>query len=715
MSKVQVKSQGSGGPSKRSVRTSVFSREKLYVVQTPKQSRKTMAWKGFRSGQPRSKQKFSKWQVFNIIRRLVVIAAACQYFYISMLATWRTLEVLRSMTNPKQSFGVLTSSLIGDYMGDGLIRDSKLVQDVLGGDTTPRDYALFLESDTNVSTTNCSNVPLFNSAIYNNDFLNRTYMEIVRDTSYNTTLLTELELVAVVVDCSSTQLKTADPSIVRIFNVVRSRNDTTDVSLVELSLSVQDYTMWSYKRYGPALVGMVTVIQDIQADITKQIYMMSLTYPYQRSMEFEIYDFIRITNESYRELRSIPKEPETEPVKHLVTSRKRGFFDGDVQANIHSMHSVLDKTNAKNALTSWEWVGVSQIEDTWAWVHGIHLIFGVQTLVSLLVLSLVTYQNFRSGKIWIGDPFSSVSTATFVSRALLVVLSWYVNSFWTLFEFTMSNAAILSGTEIVHVHKELVHADVLVVYLGLVAFLSWLARERIDPSVAIFMFEIIHKHRLSFIKISPPVLHEIVTYSNNVFQLGNAPKTPAVAEMSPLAFWRTFQIPTKDGTFLAASFFPKISLLGMIGCYAIMRKIYRYFFPEKVHHRSGQSTNVSGNEKAALALKGNFTNFEISTGAELQTRFGIISDYKNYVYFKGMKFASADGVYCSGYVIINNKFLVGTKHLLAIIMMKLVRARFTNVYTYDVDGNTVKDTARLVYPETFTWSDLWRLNVGVLL
>ncbi|KAF1779420.1 hypothetical protein GQ600_10122 [Phytophthora cactorum] len=715
MSKVQVKSQGSGGPSKRSVRTSVFSREKLYVVQTPKQSRKTMTWKGFRSGQPRSKQKFSKWQVFNIIRRLVVIAAACQYFYISMLATWRTLEVLRSMTNPKQSFGVLTSSLIGDYVGDGLIQHSKLVQDVLGGDTTPRDYALFLESDTNVSTTNCSNVPLFNSAIYNNDFLNRTYMEIVRDTSYNTTLLTELELVAVVVDCSSTQLKTADPSIVRIFNVVRSRNDTTDVSLVELSLSVQDYTMWSYKKYGPALVGMVTVIQDIQADITKQIYMMSPTYPYQRSMEFEIYDFIRITNESYRELRSIPKEPETEPVKHLVTSRKRGFFDGDVQANIHSMHSVLDKTNAKNALTSWEWVGVSQIEDTWAWVHGIHLIFGVQTLVSLLVLSLVTYQNFRSGKIWIGDPFSSVSTATFVSRALLVVLSWYVNSFWTLFEFTMSNAAILSGTEIVHVHKELVHADVLVVYLGLVAFLSWLARERIDPSVAIFMFEIIHKHRLSFIKISPPVLHEIVTYSNNVFQLGNAPKTPAVAEMSPLAFWRTFQIPTKDGTFLAASFFPKISLLGMIGCYAIMRKIYRYFFPEKVHHRSGQSTNVSGNEKAALALKGNFTNFEISTGAELQTRFGIISDYKNYVYFKGMKFASADGVYCSGYVIINNKFLVGTKHLLAIIMMKLVRARFTNVYTYDVDGNTVKDTARLVYPETFTWSDLWRLNVGVLL
>ncbi|ETK95624.1 hypothetical protein F441_01518 [Phytophthora nicotianae CJ01A1] len=713
MAKVQVKAQGSG-VSKRSVRTSLFSREKLYVVQD-KQSRKTTSGKGFRSGQPRSKQKFSKWQVFNIVRRLVVIAAAIQYLYISLLATWRTIDVLRSMTNPKQSFGVLTSSLIGDYVGDGLIRDSKLVQDVLGGDTTPRDYALFLESDTQVSTSNCSDVPLFNSDIYNSAFLGRTYMEVVRDTSYNTTILTELELVAVVVDCTTTQLKTGDPSIVRVFNIVRSLNDTTDVSLVEMSLSVQDYTMWSYKKYGPAIVGMVTVIHDMQADITKQIYMMAPTYPYQRSMEFEIFDFIRITNNSYRELQSIPKEPETEPVKHLVTSRKRGFFDGDVQANIHSMYSLLDKSDPKSALTTWEWYGESQIEDTWAWVHGVHLVFGIQTLVSLIVLFLVTYQNFRAGKIWIGDPFSPVSTATFVGRALLVMLSWYVNSFWTLFEFALSNAAKLSGTEIVHVHKELVHADVLVVYLGLVAFLSWLARERIDPSVAIFMFEIIHKHRLSFIKISPPILRKIVNYSNSVFQLGNAPKSAAVAEMSPLSFWRTFQIPTKDGTFLAASFFPKISLLGMIGCYAVMRKIYRYFFPERVQHRSGQSTNVSGNEKAALALKGNFTNFELSTGAELQTRFGIISDYKNYVYFKGMKFASADGVYCSGYVIVNGKYLVGTKHLLAIIMMKLVRARFTNVYTYEVDGNTVKETARLVYPETFTWSDLWRLNVTVLL
>ncbi|KAF4044890.1 hypothetical protein GN244_ATG02807 [Phytophthora infestans] len=186
--------------------------------------------------------------------------------------------------------------------------------------------------------------------------------------------------------------------------------------------------------------------------------------------------------------------------------------------------------------------------------------------------------------------------------------------------------------------------------------------------------------------------------------------------MSPLDFWSTFQIPKKDGTFLAASFFPKISLLGLIVCFALLRKLYRHFYPEPIHQSlSSQSKNQSANEKTALTLKGTLTNFEISTGAELQARFGVISDYKNYVYFKGMKFASADGVYCSGYVIVHSKFLVKSNDLLAIAMIKLAHARFTNVYVYEVEGNTVKETARLVYPVTFAWSDLWRLNVTVLL
>jgi hypothetical protein len=679
--------------SARSIRSSIFSRESIYMVGA------------------RAKKRPKKAQIFNIVRRLVGIAAAIQYVYISMMATWRTAQVLRATHNPPQSFQVFTASLIGSYVGDGLLRDSPLVQDVLGGDTSPRDYALFLESETQTSTQNCSGLPAFDAAIYNYEFLSRGFMEMVNDTKYSITELDDFELVLVVVDCSFTPIATGDASIVRVFNLLRPLVDPTGLILVTVSLSVQDYEVRDHSKYGPALLAMLSLVQDVSADTMTQFYLVAPTYPYQRGLNFEVYEFVGTTDESFLELRSIPQEPLTQPVKHLLTARKRGFVDGNDQSNIRYMYSTLDPT-ARSSLSRWEWFGEAVTVDSWAWVHGLHFFFGMETIFSLLVLCLVSYQNLLAGRVWVGDPFASVSTATLALRGVLVALSWYLDSFWAMFEFCLSNASILSGNDIIHVEKELVHADVLVAYLGLVAFLSSKIRERIDPAIAIFLFEIIHSHRLSFVRSSPAVLREVESYSDGVFRLGDAEVAPVVDAMSPLDFRSTFQIPAKDGTFLAASFFPKITLLAIILSYAILRKVYHHYLPDSVRHRSSLS---SSSEKAQLTAKSQLTNFETSTGAELHTRYGIITDYKNYVYFKGMKFASADGVYCSGYVIVNGKMLVAMRDLISIVSIKAVGSRFTNVYAYEVYGNAVKDTARLVYPDTFTWQDLWRLNVTVLL
>ncbi|KAL4106366.1 hypothetical protein PRIC1_004417 [Phytophthora ramorum] len=658
-----------------------------------------------------------RWYIFGIIRRLVVIAAAIQYIIVSMTATSSMIQTLKGAHNPPESFRVFTASLISGYLGKGLIRESPLVKNVLGNDTTPRDYAVFLESKTNTSFHNCSGLPKFNPAIYSYSYLSQAYLEMVDDVKYNVTVLDNSELVAVVVDCSFTNLKSGDAAMVRFFNLVRSRSDPSDLYMVTMSLNVQDYELRDYRKKGPGVLGMISLARNMSAHSMGEFYLMALTYPYKRSMDFEVYEFVRITTDSYLELRSVPRDPLTQPVKRLVTARKRGFFDGQEQSNIRYMYTMLD-SNATSAQNRWEWLGEAVLQDSRAWVHGLHLYFGVQTIFSLAVLCLVAFQNARTGKLWVGDPFAAVSTASLVTRGILVIISWYVNSFWMLFEYCLANGGKISKTQIVRVHTELVHADVLVVYLSLVGLLSAIFRERIDPSVAIFLFEIIYNYGLSIETWSSVIRKEVVKYSDKVFYLGVPKVAASAAKMSPLRLWTSFQIPlSKDSTFLLASFFPGAILLSIIAGFAIVHKIYRHFYPEKNRQRSSaMSTERSSiNEKTALALKGNLTNFEISTGAELRTRFGLISDYNNYVYFKGMKFASADGVYCSGYVIVNGKFLVDTTHLLSIAMIKATGSRLTNVYVYEVEGNTVKETSRLVYPETFTWSDLWHLNVTVLL
>ncbi|GMF22139.1 unnamed protein product [Phytophthora fragariaefolia] len=654
-------------------------------------------------------------QVFTVLRRLAAIAAAVQYVIVSMSATWWALQVLSGAHNPTETLRVFPSLLIEGYLGEGLIRDSPLVQDELGGDTTPRNYALFLESDTKISTENCSAVPLFNHAIYNYEFLNSMYQGIVDDTEYNITALANLELVVIVIDCTFRQILVGDPSVVRVFNLVRSRLDPNDLYLITMSLNVQEYEVRKLHKRGPALVGMLTLVQNMQASNMQQFYMIAITYPYQHMPTFEVYELVGVTSDSYLELRSIPRSSLRHPVKHLLTARKRGFFTGDRQCNIRVMYSVLEGLNAKTGLTRWEWIGEAVTFDSWAWVHCVHFFFGLETVYSLVVLFLVTYQKVCAGKLWIGDPFSSLSTTGLVFRGILVLFSCFLDNFWSVNEYAMSRAAMITGSQNVRVHKEIMHADILVIFLSLVGFLSSVFRERIDPSIAIFLFEFIHKYRISLLHTSSVVLTEITTYSEAQWANGIANVTPVIASMSPMRMWSSFQFPRKDPTFIITSFFPTTYLLVAVTGVAILRKIYRYRNPNKVQGRSSHSTDTSGNEKTAMTMKGIVTNFEISTGAELQTRFGLISDYNNYVYFKGMKFASPDGVYCSGYVIVNGKYLVRTKHLLSIVLMKILHARYTNVYAYEVDGNSVKETARLVHTNTFLWSDLWRLNVTVLL
>lgn len=164
-------------------------------------------------------------------------------------------------------------------------------------------------------------MPLFNPDVYNYAFMTHGYMSMINDTSYNTTTLADLELVVVVVDGSFTQLVAGDLSTVRIFNLVRSREDSRDLYLVTVSLTAQDYEIREHEKEGPALLGILSVMRDMRQGIIEMFYMMALTYPYQRTPEFEIYSFVGISDESFLELRSTPKDPLTQPVKYVLTAR----------------------------------------------------------------------------------------------------------------------------------------------------------------------------------------------------------------------------------------------------------------------------------------------------------------------------------------------------------------------------------------------------------
>ncbi|KAF4146927.1 hypothetical protein GN958_ATG03914 [Phytophthora infestans] len=637
------------------------------------------------------KKRITGAQLFNLFRRIAGVAAALMYAGIGLQSAYKTIDVLQGTNIGTESFGIMEAKIIAGYCGDGLIRDSRLVKDVLKGNTSPRTDTLYLESPTSTSFEKCSNIEMFNSDIYNATFLYSGFLGLVASGSYNLTILQDIEFIMPVVDCTSPPLLTGDPSLLRIYNLVRRKSDPTDVHIVAISFSTQDYHVDEQSRRGSALLASLFSVSDMRATNVDNYFVLGLDYPYTNAPTFSVFTLDRVSPDGYWEMSSVPRNISVDPIIHVRTARRRGFY----------LHAESEQANMRNLF--WK------VEDQ-------NPAVALSTLFSLAVLSIVVFRNLRIGKIWIGDAFASVSNGTLMMRGLLVMASWYVNEFWTLVEFCLPGANAISGSQTIPVHSELSHADLLVMFLSIIGLIGRFTRERIDPAFALFLFEIIHSNRLDIIRDTSFVMKTVVDYANTEYRAGIATVTDAQKVLSPMRLWTTHMLNGIDFGFLAAALFPKALLVALILVYVGLRKVYHHFYPDqKPTGITGRSTgDQSSNEKAATAQKGNLTNFELSTGAELEARYGLISDYKNYVFFKGLKFASADGVYCSGYVVANGRFLVGSKDLLSIIMIKAFRSRFTNVYVYAVDGNTVQRTAQLVYPETLSWQDLIFLNINIL-
>lgn len=655
--------------------------------------------------------KVTPFQLFHLLRRIFAFAAAVVYVVVGLQATYATVHVLRGMENPDLNFDTYTSDIILTQVGTGSIRNSPLVMNLFKNDTTPRTDILYLDSNTSVSYTGCSH-PNFNPSIFSNTFTRYGMYALMHYTAYNFTFLAESEMVSPIVDCSQTSIVTGDATTARVMYLMRNKTDPESVYLLPVSFSTQDYIIDERSEKGPCLMVTLTAIHDMRETSLKHYFAMAMGYPFIRVPSFQAYEFVEITSDTFWHLRSIPMDPTTESTKEVLTASRTGFYIGSEtdQSNIKNLYWTLDK-DPRKVLRSLDWRGRPILRDSWAWVHGIHFWFALQTVLSLFVLYVVMYHNLRQGKIWIGNAFASISNSLLL-RGALVLISWHINEYWTLKEFFLANGNALTGQQELFIHPELMHADLLNVYLSFVTVLGYAFRERIDPPCVVLLFEIGFGYRLEISRWIPALETAIEDFARMDYNLGQVEVNEMLASISPMRLWTIHALTGNAKKFIASSLFPIAITLVVVLLYIIARKVYRRFYPEKVYTQT--MTESSTNETHMAQQKLSLTLFEIATGAALQTKFGVISDYDNYLFIKGVKYASSDGIYCNGYVIANAKFLVATNDLLSIFAMKVTRLRFTNVYVYDVDANDVKQTARLVYPSTITWNDLLHLNVNIL-
>lgn len=653
--------------------------------------------------------KLTPGHLFHIIHRLLVLASAICYIVRSIDAAHSMFEVLDfSLGNQDLTFPAFILSNIDNYLDTSTIRQSPLLA-LIGNGTALRNDTLYLDVS-GFNFKECTSV-IMDHTLYGNTFLRKVHSMFTADTSYNFTFLTSVDLIMPVVDCSFYPIKQPDNSNLRIYYLMRSKTNADDIYLMTFSLSTQDYSIPAQNQKGPAGIAMFSFVNDMTTATVTHSIAVALGYPFE-PLSFEVYQMTGIDSNHRWLLSSVPQYPLLETSKDVVTACRAGFYvqAETEQSNVNNMYWELESTPF-NAVKYWNWAGGAVLNDSWAWVHAIHIYFAADTIINLIVLFALIYRNFRKGKLWVGDAFASISNSL-VLRGTLVIFTWYINGFWTITEYSLHNAYDLWGGAQLFVYTKLIRADLMTVYMSVAGAVGYLVRERIDPALVVLIYEIAFQYRTSTIHGLTAICNALISDAQADFDLGYLGVDTTILGASPMTYWTIHVLKNKSAKLIFSTLLPIFITILAVVVFAFIRKIVRVFQPEKLNVI--KVTSYSDKKELLLAQKGAFTMFEIATGAALQVRYGVVSDYENCVFIRGVKYASADGIYCSGYLIANGKYLIATEDLLTIIIMKIIRVRFRNVYVYEVSERTVQQTARLVYPHTISVVDLMNLDIGLL-
>ncbi|RLN50318.1 hypothetical protein BBJ28_00010782 [Nothophytophthora sp. Chile5] len=657
------------------------------------------------------------FRIFRLVHRLAVFCTALWYVVISIQAFFASMSVLRGQELEDLGFELHSSTLIAGYAGTTTINESPLVQQVLAANLEPRNDSLYLESTSTYSFSGCTGVDKFDANLYSNTFLRFIFRMLQTHATYNLTYVAELELVAPVVDCTFDLLVSGDKTAARVYYLVRRRTAPTEMLLLSTSLSAQDYEVDQQYQSGAGVLVSIAAIEDMRATELAHNLAIALNYPYETEPSFTYCEVANIETDNFWLLRNFPDNMNLDPIKDVRTARQIGGYIDDpvAQSNINNAHWELSSDPATE-LSQWQWHVKAILHDSWAWTHAIHGIFALDIFFNLGVLLFVIYRRLRLGHVWVGDAFATISNAL-LYRGVLVVVSNHLNGYWTLTEFCLAIGHNISGRQEVYYLPELAHADLLTFFLNMTSILSYVARERIDPLLAFATFEFGFVYRIELAQGLTGLKQIIVDFADADYWLGYVQVGAFLDSLSPMGFWTIHAITTDRKRVVASTVIAIFSPMMVLVFYIIARKAFRFFSRHEQEPTNRRSSMYSNDKLGATPHDEEepLTSFETATGAALSKRFGVISGYDNYVLRDGERFASIDAVYGNGFLLANGKFLVATEDLQALLLMKLTRVRFTNIFIYEIVANGgVNQTARLMYPQTIPWSDLARLGVTKL-
>lgn len=643
-----------------------------------------------------------------ILRRLVGYGAALLFIQICASACVSIWDVLKGKQQDFMGVMYYQTTLMLPYVGTSTIRESPLVIQVLQNDTTPRNSTIYMRNELETSMVDCGErvtVP----QMYSNEFQRQVFMRINLDTQYNLTFLNSYELVAPVIDCTFTGLLLGDPTATRLFFVLRSIINPEDVRLLTVAIQTTDYELVQ-RNYidGASLLATAVLIDDLQATEVEHHFILSIGYPFIQ-LSFQVYEYESTTADGYWVLSNIPASSKG-VVKQVKVACRQGIYINNERDRSNTANLVWELSqNPLQVVSEIQFIGRPTLRNAWAWVHMVHLFLVLDLALNLLLLFAIASNHLRHhGQLWVGDAFVVLNSRLWMLLPIVLV-SWCVEGFWSLAELCIHDGNAISQTQSIFIYQSIMRADLMLICVSLADGMGRLAKERIEPALALVLYYVIFECRLAILQWSPHLTSIVTTYTDADYYLA-IKRDSAVSLITPMRLWSVHALKPPPGRFVVSALAPILcSFVVCITAYIIVRKVVgRVVSRNPRISRASSSRGTQAERLAALTL------FEAATGTELGDRFGVVSDYENFVVVRSSRFAAADAVYSSGFLIVNGRLLIQTEHIWAIGLMMLLRVRFAEVYAYEVADHVAQECALLVEPKTLSLKDLLRLDISAL-
>ncbi|KDO28683.1 hypothetical protein SPRG_06537 [Saprolegnia parasitica CBS 223.65] len=377
-------------------------------------------------------------------------------------------------------------------------------------------------------------------------------------------------------------------------------------------------------------------------------------------------------------------------------------------------------------------------KDSFAWVRMLlSMGVGLTLLVHFAVALVVALHMYRAHRVlWVPDVFPCVQTRLQL-RALLCLLVLACTNGWHLYEYALCTANAREGWTNSFVLTDIIRADALMVYLGLMITLANAVRIRLRLEVAVSIYVICYQ-------LSDDIVatHGLALDATNAYVKANYLANILEAHVDGMDLWTSHENFSTNGAVVAtqmtwwvvASCLCCGYALAAKGCNMVDMDRRRCMTWRHMHHMRLRSEDVvhtfatqsaSRRRRSSLSKVGpvgpvrkTFSFQDVSSVAveavlhtQLCQVYGLVAPLDEFVAVSGWSYVSASSVWLLGYVLVDGVFLVHVNDYPLLMLNALLRRWVFRVYGFHVIDATIHAEKTRLLPNAIPIRHLLRTTV----